>query len=741
MAVKTMLRTWRAVLVALAATALVMTGCGGGSSKPAKPTAPTGVTATPGDTLVTLAWTAVSGATSYNVYYGTSAGVTTAGVTTAAAGTLLSDVTSPVDVTGLTNDTTYFFIVTAVNAGGESDASAEVSAVPAVNPAPAAPTGVTATPGDTQITLAWTDVTDATSYNVYYGTSAGVTPTTGTLASDVTSPHDVTGLTNATTYYFIVTAVNANGESTASAEVSATPATVPAPAAPTGVIATAGDGMVTLAWDDVTGATSYNVYYATSSGVTPATGTPLDDVASPLEISSLTNDTTYYFIVTASNTGGESDASTEVSATPSTAPFIQATVLSLAGGSNPIGWLQQVQVCTDGTCNTPITTATVTVNSTTLTYNVSDEAYEGSAVIAAGGAVALTVTVDGIDYTASGTQFTSAPAISVPASNASWAADSAHDITWNPGAPTTGAAYIVGIFDGSGNIVYPTSGDGPKEVAIGTTTDTVPANTLSAGSYSVMVGIGTAGIIDNTGGIPIADAISGSGLWLGSISALVPITVTAPQPQGPYISALVLSLESGTNYLPFLQQVEVCTDATCSTPVTDATVKVNGTTLTYNSGNDAYEGNVPVAKGAAVTVSVTTSGGYTYTASGTQFTTFPAITAPTNGASWTATNANTISWTAVTGTSGATYAVGVINTGTGNFAYPAGDTGPKAVAIGTISDIVPANTLTTGDYVVLVGIGTAGIADNTGGLPFANTVSGSGLWIGGLAPFVTITVP
>ena len=209
---KAMTAIWRAALLVLAASALVISGCGGGgSSTPPKPAAPTGVTATPGDTQVSVTWTAVAGATSYNVYYGTSTGVT------AATGTLVENVTSPADVSGLTNGTTYYFIVTAVNGGGESDASAEVSAVPSANPAPASPAGLTATPSDGAVTLTWDSVTDATSYNVYYGTSAGVTPATGTLVGDVTSPADVTGLTNGTLYYFIVTAVNANGESTPAA--------------------------------------------------------------------------------------------------------------------------------------------------------------------------------------------------------------------------------------------------------------------------------------------------------------------------------------------------------------------------------------------------------------------------------------------------------------------------------------------------------------------------------------------
>ncbi|MFF8379177.1 chitinase [Streptomyces sp. NPDC015661] len=79
------------------------------------PTAPTGLTAgSPTSTSVPLSWTAVSGATSYHVYQGT---------------TRIQTVTTPsATVSGLTASTPYTFQVTAVNSAGESPKSAAVTA-------------------------------------------------------------------------------------------------------------------------------------------------------------------------------------------------------------------------------------------------------------------------------------------------------------------------------------------------------------------------------------------------------------------------------------------------------------------------------------------------------------------------------------------------------------------------------------------------------------------------------------
>src|SRR3989338_2584496 len=74
--------------------------------------------------------------------------------------------------------------------------------------APSAPTGVTADAGNGQVSVSWTSVSDATSYNIYSSTTSVVTKLTGTKLTNGTSPYSHTGLTNGTTYYYVVTAVN-----------------------------------------------------------------------------------------------------------------------------------------------------------------------------------------------------------------------------------------------------------------------------------------------------------------------------------------------------------------------------------------------------------------------------------------------------------------------------------------------------------------------------------------------------
>jgi len=88
---------------------------------------------------------------------------------------------------------------------------------------PAAPaSGLQATAGDQRITLNWDAVPFADSYTVYWSNTPG-SGTGGTAITEVNPPFYHDGVTNGTNYYYVVTAVNVGGESTASAEVTATP--------------------------------------------------------------------------------------------------------------------------------------------------------------------------------------------------------------------------------------------------------------------------------------------------------------------------------------------------------------------------------------------------------------------------------------------------------------------------------------------------------------------------------------
>src|SRR4029077_5243963 len=111
--------------------------------------------------------------------------------------------------------------VTAQNGGGESANSAQVSATPQP-PIPAAPTALTPTAGNNQAALSCTaPAGPVKSYNVKRATISGgpytTISSTGTVA---TNSYTDTGLTNGTTYYYVVSAVNGGGEGPNSTQAS-----------------------------------------------------------------------------------------------------------------------------------------------------------------------------------------------------------------------------------------------------------------------------------------------------------------------------------------------------------------------------------------------------------------------------------------------------------------------------------------------------------------------------------------
>lgn len=88
--------------------------------------------------------------------------------------------------------------------------------------------------------------------------------------------------------------------------------------------ATAGDAQISFAFNTVAGASNYTLYYDTTPGVTPLTGTPVPMPATPFTLTALSNGTTYYAVATYTDASGESAPSAQVSATPqqpATSPY------------------------------------------------------------------------------------------------------------------------------------------------------------------------------------------------------------------------------------------------------------------------------------------------------------------------------------------------------------------------------------------------------------------------------------
>lgn len=182
----------------------------------AAPGTPTGLTAQGGDSKATLSWTAAGGAASYSIYRGVTSGAETL-LKTGVTGTTFTD-------TGLTNGTTYFYQVTAVNTVGESSRSTEASVMPQSG-VPAAPSGLLATAASSsQINLTWLDnSTNETGYAVEWATNSTFTTgdTTANLGANATG-YSVTGLAASTAYWFRVHASNASGASVNSNSASTT---------------------------------------------------------------------------------------------------------------------------------------------------------------------------------------------------------------------------------------------------------------------------------------------------------------------------------------------------------------------------------------------------------------------------------------------------------------------------------------------------------------------------------------
>ena len=200
---------------------------------------PQNVKATAGDKSVKLTWTAVSGATKYRVQR----------LNGSTWSTISYPTTTSYTDTSVANGTTYKYRVLAYVNGAWGTASSAVSATPKA--ATTVPQNVKATAGDKKVTITWSAVSGATKYRLQRTTGSSWS----TIVYPTTTSYTDTGLTNGTTYKYRVLAYVNGAWGSASSVVSVTPESN----APEILNVRISDGVITLSYTAVSGATKYRV--------------------------------------------------------------------------------------------------------------------------------------------------------------------------------------------------------------------------------------------------------------------------------------------------------------------------------------------------------------------------------------------------------------------------------------------------------------------------------------------------
>ncbi len=287
--------------------------------KPATlPSAPMDLATLPGDARATLTWLAPSKdghspITGYNVYRGTTSDEEV-------VITSLGDVLTFTD-TGLTNDGTYYYRVSAINLVGEGPWSNEASAAPGT--VPTAPRGLLAEAGDVVVDLSWT----APSYTgpgtlIYHLFRDGSLIWSGTR-----STHSDILVNNGITYQYKVAASNSLGYGVNCTAVSATPMSENnVPTAPYGLTATPSSSLIHLNWTAPSylgpGTISYHLF---RDGTLVWSGSALGyDDASVLSF------VVYSYMVAAENSFGRGPNSSEVFTTLTASPGVPMNFVATA---------------------------------------------------------------------------------------------------------------------------------------------------------------------------------------------------------------------------------------------------------------------------------------------------------------------------------------------------------------------------------------------------------------------------
>jgi hypothetical protein len=213
-----------------------------------------------------------------------------------------------------------FFAAVMVLAGCEQPTESVVT------PPPAAPGNVQVIAAERQLTVTWEAAAGAEKYELYYGSAEETEG--GTIQPDVAGENVarygsaaavINSLSNGTSYYVWVKALNSEGEAWSEAASGTPQKAVTPPATPQNVQATGIDGQLLVSWDPAGGAASYEVYLGTGSDFA-ATEKKTEGPGLTSFVDGLTNGIEYTVWVRAKNSVGVSPLSAPATGTPVAAP-------------------------------------------------------------------------------------------------------------------------------------------------------------------------------------------------------------------------------------------------------------------------------------------------------------------------------------------------------------------------------------------------------------------------------------
>ena len=253
--------------------------------------------ASAGYKYVKVSWTAVPGATGYEVWRSTtSSGGYTRILQAASGATGFTD-------SGLVTNTVYYYRVRAYRTIGTTKAYGDFSAVKSAKPVLSVPALTAASAGYKYVKVSWSAVSGASGYEVWRSTTSSGGYTRILQAASGTTGFTDSGLVTNTAYFYRVRAYRIIGTTKVYGDFSAVKSAKPFPAAPAGVKAVrASSSSVTVSWYAVAGASGYEVYRAASGSGTYALLKAIN--VTNYTNTGLTHGKTYYYKVRAYRTVG-----------------------------------------------------------------------------------------------------------------------------------------------------------------------------------------------------------------------------------------------------------------------------------------------------------------------------------------------------------------------------------------------------------------------------------------------------